>query len=47
LFNGRDVYDEVSENDVMRIELTLDCADLDTSATFWQGALGVRYRRCD
>src|SRR5680860_674781 len=37
---GYHMGDEVSENDVMRFELTLDCADLDTSASFWQGALG-------
>jgi predicted enzyme related to lactoylglutathione lyase len=24
----------------MRVEVTLDCADLETAATFWQAALG-------
>jgi predicted enzyme related to lactoylglutathione lyase len=28
------------ENAVMRIELTLDCTELDQAATFWQAALG-------
>ena len=30
---------------MVRIEVTLDCADLDAIAAFWQGALG--YRRED
>ena len=30
----------VRDNAVMRIELTLDCTDLDTAATFWQSVLG-------
>jgi predicted enzyme related to lactoylglutathione lyase len=29
------------ENDAMRLELTLDCTDLDRAAEFWQAAVGL------
>ncbi len=40
LTQARAIGASLRENAVMRIELTLDCMDLDRAAAFWQAALG-------